>query len=138
MYKETYDTRGRQESIFRLSGIDKWALLHIAGYRLLIFFSFAAGVSILYNMLYTGNQYVLMFGDITLAVAWLLFTPQLFQAGKAFCIMATKGIVAGRLNRSFIESEAKQKWIYSLYRPVPYAVVVVWLAAFCAMLFVWF
>lgn len=135
MEKNVYDARGRQESIFRLAAWDNEALLHMVTYRMLIF---AAIISaILYFASLASSSYTIYF-RISLLAVWVLFSPQLFSVAKGLVVMATKGMVFGHLNKSYLGSLEVDYRRYAPFRAVPYAAMAVWAIGFLAIAYMWF
>jgi hypothetical protein len=118
------------------------AFIHVIAYRILIFTALIAGVLTMYSLYSPTNYATAILAKAFLAISWLLFTPQLLQAGKAFVVMRTRGVVFGSLNKSFVDSEigksSSNSASFILYRIFPYAAIVVWLIGFVVLVFVWY
>ncbi len=126
MEKHIYDVRGRQSSIFRLYCSDKEALIHMVFYRLAIIFAFLAAISIIASI-YSNHNPLNPLTERFIFVVGVLMIPQLFESLKAAMLIASGGVVFGRLNPSFLKYGVKQKRIYQLYKLVPYIVTIVWI-----------
>lgn len=135
--KEVYDVRGRQWSILRVGRFDKGALLHMLAYRTLIFVAPLAAVVIAVSLfIHVGA--VELSARIAVLVVWLLFTPQLFAAIKAFSVVRSGGFVFGSLNESFVKARMKKKAIYHVYEALPYIAMIAWDVGFVVLLLAWF
>ncbi len=133
--KETYDTRGKQRNVLRLLHFDDEGLAHMITYRILAILSIITGIMIFVALYMPQAQWLMSLAEALIAIVWLLFGVELWSTYKAMGIISTKGIVFGRLNKSFLDSEAKMKGWYSLARPAGYALLIIWYALFVA--FVW-
>jgi hypothetical protein len=127
--KSTYDTRGRQRNVLRLAHFDREGLAHILSYRVLAFLTIITGIVVLYAIL-SGNSAWMTAAKILIGIVWLLFGIELYSVYKAFGIIATKGIVFGRLNESFLNSEVRMKRWYGLIRAAGPVLIIVWYALF--------
>ena len=127
--KSTYDTRGRQRNVLRLAHFDKEGLAHILAYRVLAFLAIITGIVVLYAILSDSSIWMTA-AKILIGIVWLLFGIELYSVYKAFGIIATKGIVFGRLNESFLNSEVKMKRWYGLIRAGGPVLIIVWYALF--------
>jgi hypothetical protein len=131
----SHDFRGRQGSIFRLGGFDRWGLLHALFYRLLIFASAAYGVLLLCSLAYPVLTAAV---KATTVIVWILITPQLFAAIKAFSLASTKGSAFGHFSDAYSETILKsRKGGFGLYKALPYAVVAMWAVFFVLMILWW-
>ena len=137
MMDGTHDLRGRQLNIFRLAGFDASALVHMVFYRVLIFIAPVAAVAIAVSLMYQSQAAVLI-SRILIAAVWILFTPQLFSAFKAFSLVYSGGGAFGRFSESFERTQNRSRVGNGAYRALPYACTAVWIAAFAAMMFMWF
>ena len=136
--KEVYDTRGRQRNVFRLAHFDNEGLAHIVTYRILAFLSIVTGALTLITLHYgslNGLSYVTY---ALIAIVWALFGIEIYATYKAFVVIATKGIVFGRLNDSFLNSEVKDRNRHSFLKPVGYAVLAIWYALLAVFIWVVF
>ncbi len=134
--ENSYDVRGRQSSIFRLYGFDNEGLVHMVFYRIAVFASLLLAAAIIIGFVYF-NQPFTMPAKALVVLVWILFTPQLFETGKAMSIIASRGVVFGMLNESFLKF-IKMKRIYAVYRIIPYLILLVWILGFVGMLWLWF
>lgn len=127
--KSTYDTRGRQRNVLRLAHFDMEGLAHILAYRILASLTVITGIVALYAV-FSGNALSVAIANVLIGIVWLLFGIELYSVYKAFGIIATKGIVFGRLNESFLNSEVKMKRWYGLVRAAGPVLIVAWYALF--------
>ena len=129
--KSTYDTRGRQRNVLRLAHFDREGLAHIISYRILAFLTIITGIVVLYAILSDSSIWMTT-AKILIGIVWLLFGIELYSVYKAFGIIATKGIVFGRLNESFLNSEVRERRWYGLIRAAGPVLIIVWYALFAA------
>ena len=134
--KHTYDVRGRQSRIFRLYCSDKEGLLHMLSYRLAIIFAFITIGSMIWSIYAAGTPLTLL-SERFIIVLGILFIPQLFESTKALSLIASRGIVFGMLNPSFLQFGVKRHRIYQLYKLIPYIVTVVWLVGLIWLEVLW-
>lgn len=135
MEKKTYDMRGRQGNLFRLLGFDKEAFIHMIAYRALIFYSIPYGVLMLISLVYAN---LAAYTWLLTAVFWILVTPQLYETMKAFSLISSRGLAFGHLSESYVYLEkAKYSRSGSLYKPIPYIAMLIWIAGFIALLLWW-
>ncbi len=127
--KSTYDTRGRQRNVLRLAHFDREGLAHILSYRILAFLTIITGIVTLYAILSSSNIWMTA-AKILIGIVWLLFGIELYSVYKAFGIITTKGIVFGRLNESFLNSEVRMKRWYGLIKTAGPVLIIVWYALF--------
>ena len=127
--KSTYDTRGRQRNVLRLAHFDREGLAHIISYRILAFLTIITGIVVLYAILSDSSIWMTT-AKILIGIVWLLFGIELYSVYKAFGIIATKGIVFGRLNESFLNSEVRERRWYGLIRAAGPVLIIVWYALF--------
>jgi hypothetical protein len=127
--KSTYDTRGRQRNVLRLAHFDREGLAHIISYRILAFLTIITGIVVLYAILSDSSIWMTA-AKILIGIVWLLFGIELYSVYKAFGIIATKGIVFGRLNESFLNSEVRERRWYGLIRAAGPVLIIVWYALF--------
>ncbi len=137
MEQDSYDVRGRQSSILRLASFDSEGMIHMLFYRIAIFVALALAISMTAGAVYYGNALNSTSRYLLLAL-WILFTPQLFETAKAFSIIASHGVVFGRLNESFMKYGAAKEFYYKPLAALPYAAIAVWAIGFAAIAFVWF
>jgi hypothetical protein len=135
MDKTTYDFRGKQSNIFRLGKFDVSGLIHTLFYRILIFVAVIYGLLLLASVFYSGLGLLV---KIVTIIVWILVTPQLFAAIKAFSLVETHGAVFGKFSNSYTNTISKNyKPEYKIYKALPYAVVAVWIVFFVVMLVWW-
>ena len=133
--KKTYDFRGSQARIFRLYGFQKGGLVHALFYRILIFASIAYGILLLGALVYSGLG---LYVKAATAIIWILLTPQLFAAMKAFALTSTHGKAFGRFSDSYSELVAQKRKLSDMaYKALPYFVLAVWAVFFVLMLRWW-
>lgn len=128
MAKHVYDVRGSQSRIFRLYCYDREALVHMVFYRVAVIFAILAAITMVASFLSYGNP-LDQLSERFVFILGILLIPQLFGSMKAFSIIASHGVVFGRLNPSFMKYGIKERRIYSLYKLIPYIVTVVWVIA---------
>lgn len=133
---ESYDVRGRQSSILRLYGFDKEGLLHMVFYRAAIFVAVLLIASIALGVAYAHTPFTI-YTEILMLVMWVLFTPQLFETFKASSIIASGGVVFGRLNASFMRFGVRRKPWFVIYSAVPYVAMAVWACGFVILAYLW-
>lgn len=134
---DSYDVRGRQSSIFRLYGFDREGLVHMVFYRIAVFVAVLLAASIVLGMAYSQTPFT-AYTKALMLIMWAIFTPQLFETFKASSIIASGGVVFGRLNASFMRFAVRMKPQYALYRALPYAALAVWVLGFVMLAYVWF
>ncbi len=127
--KSTYDTRGRQRNVLRLAHFDREGLAHILSYRILAFLAIITGIVALYAII-SGSAAWMTGAKILTGIVWLLFGIELYSVYKAFGIIATKGVVFGRLNESFLNSEVRMKRWYGVVRAAGPVLIIAWYALF--------
>ncbi|MCL4365214.1 MAG: hypothetical protein M1569_02150 [Candidatus Marsarchaeota archaeon] len=135
--ENSYDVRGRQSGIFRLYGFDNEGLVHMIFYRIAVFAALLLAAAIIIGFAFDGQPFT-PYSKVLVLIVWILFTPQLFETGKAMSIIATRGIVFGRLNESFLKYGVKMKGMYKIYRSVPYIILMMWAAGFVGIWYLWF
>ncbi len=129
--KSTYDMRGRQRNVLRLLHFDREGLAHIIAYRILVSLCIITGIVAIYSLL-SGSIFFLGLTKALFAIVWLLFGIELYSVYKAFGIISTKGVVFGRLNESFVNSEIKKSNWQGLVKAGAPMLLVVWYALFVA------
>lgn len=134
---ESYDIRGRQAGILRLYSFDKEGLIHMVFYRIAVFLALILAASIMIGIVYYSNPFTKI-TKILILLIWILFTPQIFETGKATAIIMSRGVVFGRLNKSFLKYGAKRERVYVIYSLLPYIIVLIWALGFIEMLALWF
>lgn len=135
--KDVYDIRGRQTSILRLARFDGEALVHMLFYRALIFAAPMAALFIAAS-LFSQNQAVILASRLLVLLVWILFTPQLFSALKAFSLVSSGGAAFGRFSEAFARTHRESLGSAAVYKVIPYAGMAVWITAFLALAFMWF
>ena len=133
--KSTYDMRGRQRNVLRLAHFDREGLAHILSYRILAFLTVITGIVVLYAI-FSGSGSWMAAAKILIGIVWLLFGIELYSVYKAFGIIATKGIVFGRLNESFLNSEIRTKRWYGLVKAAGPVLIIAWYALFAVFVLV--
>ncbi len=134
--EKSYDVRGRQSNIFRLARFDIAALFHMLFYRILIFVAPISAAMIAASLLYP-NASVLLASRLLILLVWILFTPQLFSAFKAFSLVSSRGAAFGKFSDYFALTQ-KRREVDSVYRIFPYAGIAVWAIAFVVLTVLWF
>ena len=128
------DLRGPQRRIGRLSRFSFEGYLHVLVYR------FQIPLTILYALLIAAYLVVGGLGlalKIVTAVVWVLWTPQLFEVAKGLALAWSRGMVFGRLNEEFAHLYRKRYGGRSALKALPYVFLVVWAAAFIALVARW-
>jgi hypothetical protein len=135
MEKIVYDFRGKQSSIFRLAKFEPFGLIHALSYRILLFLSLIYGFLLLASLFYAPLGLTAKYFTIAM---WILITPQLFEAVKAFSLVSTHGAAFGKFSEaySYLVSR-KRKASFVIYKALPYLVIAVWAIFFVLMLFWW-
>ncbi len=133
----SYDVRGSQSRIFRLFCFDKEGLVHMTFYRIAIFVALLLVVSMSVGVVYAKTPFINSTRVLVLLL-WILFTPQLFETAKAMSVIASRGIVFGRLNESFMKYGVKKNSSYAMLGALPYLVLLVWTIGFLGVIKLWF
>lgn len=137
--KSTYDVRGYQSRIFRLFCFDKEGLLHMVFYRMAIFVAVLLAASMVLSAVYSGHSApFISYSKVLFMLLWILFTPQLFETFKAISLISSRGIVFGRLNRSFMKYGVHKSRTYAVLGALPYAVLLIWALGFIGLVWLWF
>lgn len=135
MQKTVHDFRGKQTNIFRLSKFEPFGLIHALFYRILLFLALIYGFLLLASLSYVFLGPTVKY--FTIAI-WILITPQLFEAVKAFSLASTHGAVFGKFSEAYSYLVAKKyKAVYGIYKALPYLVIVTWAVFFILMLVWW-
>jgi hypothetical protein len=133
--KRLEDLRGPQRRIARLLRFYPEAYLHMLFYRLAVPLTLLYALAILLYLLLPGLGLAL---KIFTAVLWALWTPQIFAVAKGLCLAWTRGLAFGQLNPEFAALYRKRyPRRTGLYRALPYAVLVLWVLGFAALLLRW-
>ena len=136
---DSYDVRGRQSRIFRLFCFDKEGLAHMTFYRIAIVIALLMLISMVIGLTYSSYHTPFINGTrVLFLLLWILFTPQLFETGKAAAVIASRGIVFGRLNQSFMKYGIQKRRSYIALKAIPYVVMLVWAVGFVGLLRLWF
>ncbi len=135
--ENSYDVRGRQSLIFRLSRFDREGLIHMVFYRIAVFLALILAASMILSMSYYRTPFTGITKALLLLV-WIIFTPQLFETAKAMSLISSRGIVFGKLNNSFMKYGVRKKKTYILLKALPYASLLIWAAGFAVLVKVWF
>ncbi len=136
--KEAYDVRGRQSNILRLLGFDIEAFSHMLLYRILIFASIIVGGTMLATILFFPQYIGVPYIEAPILVIWILFTIQVYETAKAAVLIFSKGLSSPDLNQSFVNFSIRNKSFAEVYRIFPYAVLLLWIIGFVALLVMWF
>jgi hypothetical protein len=134
--ENSYDIRGRQSNIFRLWRFDKSALAHMLSFRILIFEAPLAAIFLLLSIIFPLSGIVLI-SRILVLIAWVLFTPQLFDAFKAFSLVSSRGSAFGKFNEYYMKTQ-KRNPNTGLYEALPYIGLIVWMFFFVVLAAMWF
>jgi hypothetical protein len=134
--ENSYDIRGRQSNIFRLWRFDKNALAHMVSFRILIFEAPLAAIFLLLSIVFPISGIILI-SRILVLIAWILFTPQLFDAFKALSLVSSKGSAFGKFNEYYMKTQ-KRDPNTGFYETLPYMGLIVWIFFFVVFVFVWF
>lgn len=132
----SYDVRGRQSSIFRLWRFDKTALLHMLFFRALIFLAPLTALFLLLGVAFPTAEMTLASRVLVIAT-WILFTPQLLAAFKAFSLVSSRGAAFGKFNEYFMRTQKKNPYS-ALYQIMPYIGLAVWCGLFIIIVNMWF
>ena len=135
--KNSYDVRGSQSRIFRLFCFDKEGLVHMTFYRIAIFVAILLVASMAVGVVYAKTPFINS-TRVLIALLWILFTPQLFETVKAMAVIASSGIVFGRLNESFMKYGVKKNSSYAILGVLPYLVLMVWAIGLLGVIKLWF
>ena len=134
--KRLTDLRGPQSRIGRLLSFSFEAWLHMVTNRIMVFLSLAYALFIVVYLLVPGLGTVL---KILTAAVWILWTPQFFEAMKAFVLVASRGLAFGHLNGEFAHLyRTRYRKHPAPYRVLPFLALAVWAAGFVVMLARWF
>lgn len=135
MEKTVHDFRGKQSNIFRLSKFEPFGLIHALFYRILLFLALIYGFLLIASLFYGTLAPAVKYFTIAM---WILITPQLFEAVKAFSLTSTHGAVFGKFSEAYSYLVAKKhKASYGIYKALPYFVIAVWAVFFVLMLVWW-
>ncbi len=130
--KATYDARSSELNIGRQLTFHKAAFFHMLFYRILIVASIATAIVFLLSLefvvLSTYIKYLIM-------LVWVLFIPQIFSLAEGLSMIGSKGLAFGHLNKSYIDTISVNKSRHAVYKAVPYAVLILWVAAFCLFVY---
>ncbi len=134
------DLRGPQRRIGRLARFDGEAFVHVLCYRVLIPVAIVYGI-VLVLFLSLGPARLPWLGGavkVLTAVAWVLWTPQVFEVAKGLALAGTRGLAFGHLNRQFAALYRKRyprkvgPWV-----ALPFVAVLVWAAGFVVIIARW-
>lgn len=135
MEKKIYDMRGSQVNILRLLYFDKEAFIHMLFYRILMFASVLFGFLLLLSLIFNQLSSVV---KLSVALVWILFTPQIFAMSKGVSMMLSNGIYFGHLSKEHIfVMKTKYKKPFPLLGIFPYLVLLAWILGFVSMLMWW-
>lgn len=137
MAEEYLDIRGRRRNLLRLARINLTSFLHLFFYRIVILFSIIAAAIIIASMV-SGGQFLDILAYASIAIVWLLVTPQLFGTFKVLPIVLTNGEAMGRLNSSFLKFKESVMPTSPAYKSIlaafPYVAIIVWIALLALLL----
>jgi hypothetical protein len=134
--KRLTDLRGPQSRIGRLLTFYFEAWLHMVTNRIMVFLSLLEAALIVVYLLVPGLGTLLKV--VTLAV-WVLWTPQFFEALKAFVLVRSRGMAFGRMNGEFAHLYRTRYHKHpGPYTAFPFVVLAGWVAAFVVVLLRWF
>ena len=135
MDKKTFDMRGSQKNIARLSHFDTEGFIHMVFYRALIFYSIIYGVLLLASIVYI--QLAPYSKPLTI-IFWILITPQLFETVKAFSLISSRGLAFGHLSKERVSiMKTKYSKTGSVYKTLPYIAMILWVIGFVALILWW-
>ena len=134
--ENSYDVRGRQSSIFRLWRFDKGALIHMVFFRILIFEAPIAAFFLLLSLAFPIAA-ILLASKALIIIAWILFTPQLFAALRAFSLVFSRGSAFGGFNEYYMRTQKKNPYAKA-YQFLPYVGLAVWSGFFMILMVMWF
>lgn len=135
MEKKTFDMRGKQSNIARLSHFHAEGFVHMLFYRVMIFLSIFYGLVVLLSFQYPYLGFAVK--PLTVLV-WFFFTPQVYETAKGFALIQSKGLALGHLSEEYTTMmKNKYKKGGGIYQIVPYVTLTVWAIGFIAMLFWW-
>ena len=134
--KRLTDLRGPQSRIGRLLTFSFEAWLHMVTNRIMVFLSLLYAASIVVYLLVPGMGTPL---KVLTAVVWVLWTPQFFEAMKAFVLVQSRGMAFGRMNGEFAHLYRTRYHKHPApYTAFPFVVLAGWIAGFVVMLLRWF
>ncbi len=117
--------RGKQSSIFRLRFFDKFALIHMIFYRIIVVLGIITGVSIFAYALF-GVKELLLISEYLIMCIWILFTPQLYEIVQVLNLKITNAHISKYMNNSFlISNNLKKKYLF--LRTINVLSVIIWI-----------
>ena len=135
--QNSYDVRGSQSRVLRLLNFDREGLIHMMFYRVAVFSAIVLAASMVIGFIDNGTPFINLTGTM-LVITWILFTPQVFETSKAMSIIASRGIVFGRLNESFLKYGAPKSRLNIIYSAFPYMAIAIWAIGFACVIWLWF
>jgi hypothetical protein len=129
------DLRGPIWRIGRLLRFYREAFIHVLAYRIMVPLSIVLGVLMLLSLFVQGLGPLL---KVITAVAWALWTPQLFEVAKGLSLAWTRGMAFGRLNPEFAHLYRKRYGKRTgAFAALPFIVLALWGAGFAVMIAWW-
>ena len=135
--KEIYDVRGGQSKLFRLLRFDTEGLVHLVFYRIAIVIAALMVISMAIGVKYVQTPFINA-TRVLMLLLWIMFTPQLFETIKAMSLIASRGVVFGRLNPSFMSQVKRNTGMDVLLYALPYVVLAVWAVGLIGLVKLWF
>ena len=135
--KEIYDVRGGQSKLFRLLRFDTEGLVHLVFYRIAIVIAALMVISMAVGVKYVQTPFINA-TRVLMLLLWVMFTPQLFETIKAMSLIASRGVVFGRLNPSFMSQVKRNTGMDVLLYALPYVVLAVWVVGLIGLVKLWF
>ncbi len=135
--KEIYDVRGGQSKLFRLLRFDTEGLVHLVFYRIAIVIAALMVISMAIGVKYVQTPFINA-TRVLMLLLWIMFTPQLFETIKAMSLIASRGVVFGKLNPSFMSQVKRNTSMDGLLYALPYVVLAVWAVGLIGLVKLWF
>ena len=135
--KEIYDVRGGQSKLFRLLRFDTEGLVHLVFYRIAIVIAALMVISMAIGVEYVQTPFINA-TRVLMLLLWIMFTPQLFETIKAMSLIASRGVVFGKLNPSFMSQVKRNTSMDGLLYALPYVVLAVWAVGLIGLVKLWF
>jgi hypothetical protein len=121
--------------IGRLVRFNREAFLHVLAYRIMVPLTIILGAVMLLSLFVQGLGPLL---KVITAVAWALWTPQLFEVGKGLALAWTRGMAFGHLNAEFAHLYRKRYGKRTgAFVAFPFIILAVWAAGFVVLLLWW-
>ncbi len=132
--KKMRDLRGPQVRIGRLARFLPIGFIHVLAYRIMVPLLLLYGILVIVYLLVPGLGGAL---KVVTAVAWVLWTPQLFEVARGLALAWSRGMVFGKLNPEFAHLYRARYGGKGVLRALPILVLAGWAAGFVIMIARW-